>query len=1146
MAVNFLPLDDTLLMKPDSWDQDKDTFLKVAQHYLDTKYTGVDSAAVYGLFSDEQKKLLNSYFRGFSVESYRDLNGQVELQIQTRDAKVKAKIKTLEEAIGIRFNPKDWVYDGMVDSGKDSGVRCDLCPHPIRYAHFAVNKTTHDCLRFGCACAGDFFNIDKNALGSLRTIQANTLRDLKYIAFVMENKQATGYYRYVCGKTGQIMLGDGIAGILRLLAFEVDPALLSADQSAPNFANQVFECTFSSGKVEPRPVSWIKENIILCVNADLDDNYGVLLEERKLIPLKMDGKDIRSLNVHPYLGMASRFVHAGLPLPLSLCKRINKALAVGASTHHVDYISFAKELLISKNLRESAVLTRAFSEFIGNYYASVNTGHPRDPELAQWGIRGPKTFYNTVLEWESIYRVLQASLSGIAEIEKHPTWSARAYGFRCDNRCSTYRNFLTARDYFLEPDEKAISLRSDGGTPKFLVNGNVMPVKPDDAVSVYFTGYQNEASFVSGLVAHPLKLFETFGNNHFIWSDKVVGSQLLAKVSEDTKVKYMASMCSALVSSNGLYLSNDKLREIIRKPEHMSAMMSIYDSLFLFAWELAALKARVWTVSRAYAVASKKSDRIKDFENISELPDGDDLGKIIRDFVKLTIPGRVDAFNDYFNMGNVGLFSLILPDMSVFQSVLADYVEDPTAIFEFKIESGDKVNRDNFAKFVAELEEKKVKSVPQVPVSDDKGKLDSKKDVATAASVPPVPPDVESEDYKRLYALVQDRLAFFNCDIAGAKKKDSSLSGKTDGAVRRAQMKRVKFLRSFEEGLLFAEELRKPLPKSVSLSAAAAGVLDEFEKNGKRVDKKMVEVFRTECYNDGLIFTASKALAMFVEVLDTKVLRSWLKSSTEASLVKDLVDVLGTYYVMRSDLLRVLPALIQLADTNKSKAESGTLQGVLDLVQLGELPAKTTSVQGILDAYNAASAPDAAGLTGVDKAKAVVAAKNNGTLPSFQLDICKTVAARGTCSPKQLVYVDQAYITLGLSSDKKADGKPVKKALTHVDPNSTSASTPATASTSTPVAVLSGSSDSATTPDDTSSDPIKDAADARKRSADVVRNTKTDKVTVRVVNQCKKICKSDGFWGLSADERKALKAIADGSAADADTLAVVKSVFERF
>ena len=117
---------------------------------------------------------------------------------------------------------------------------------------------------------------------------------------MLENKQQEGYYRYVCGKTGQIMLADGIPGLLKLLAFEVDSAILAADQSAPNFRDQVFECTFSSGKVEPRSVSWIKENIILCVNADLDENYGVLLEERKLVPLKMDGKDIRSLNVHYY------------------------------------------------------------------------------------------------------------------------------------------------------------------------------------------------------------------------------------------------------------------------------------------------------------------------------------------------------------------------------------------------------------------------------------------------------------------------------------------------------------------------------------------------------------------------------------------------------------------------------------------------------------------------------------------------------------------------------------------------------------------------------------------------------------------------------------------------------------------------------
>ena len=41
-------------------------------------------------------------------------------------------------------------------------------------------------------------------------------------------------------------------------------------------------------------------------------------------------------------------------------------------------------------------------DFIINYLASSLKVEPRDEELKYWGVRGPKTFYYTVLTWETV------------------------------------------------------------------------------------------------------------------------------------------------------------------------------------------------------------------------------------------------------------------------------------------------------------------------------------------------------------------------------------------------------------------------------------------------------------------------------------------------------------------------------------------------------------------------------------------------------------------------------------------------------------------------------------------------------------------------------------------------------------------------
>ena len=181
----------------------KETFDKAVNDAIENKYKSEESEEVYALFNPAQRQLLDSYFRGFSVELYKELNGTVELQIQKRNEKIKAKVQKLSEEMGMKkFNLDDWVYDGMNDAGKNAGQKCDLCPRPVRYAHFAANKKTHEVLRFGCNCAADFFQIDKSSLSSMKTIQSKTLRDIKIIAIIMEkgwiNRPAKKWNAGIC------------------------------------------------------------------------------------------------------------------------------------------------------------------------------------------------------------------------------------------------------------------------------------------------------------------------------------------------------------------------------------------------------------------------------------------------------------------------------------------------------------------------------------------------------------------------------------------------------------------------------------------------------------------------------------------------------------------------------------------------------------------------------------------------------------------------------------------------------------------------------------------------------------------------------------------------------------------------------------
>ena len=476
MAILFI--EDEIFQNKDRWGESKEKFVASINKHIETHYTGEDSEQVYALFNPNQVKLLQNYFKGFSVEMYKELNGTVELQIQKKNAKVKEKINKISEYMG-PINLEDWVYDGMVDGGKNNSQKCDLCPRPVRYAHFAVNKKTSECLRFGCNCAADFFNMDKGSLASMRTIQAQTLKDIKKIACVVELGLFDDYYKYLGGHTGKVILEEGPVGLRDLMTFLVKwnkDGTLAMDKD-----NCIIQ--FGDGSKDLRPLIWVKEHIVSCLNADLNSDIYKPLENRFIERKVLKQEDKTQLNTAGYVKYAMKFVELGLPIPESLMKKINQIISKTTKQHHPDYIKYAQELLISHNLAKSSLLQKVFTDFIINYLASSIGAEARDPELEYWGVRGAGTFHKTVLQWETamtkllslkeFYSLISKGL--LTEEEFNRFLFAREYrnfSFKVEDikkhvdRCMTL--FMTKKEVIKNPD---ISVVTDEGYSKYTLKG---------------------------------------------------------------------------------------------------------------------------------------------------------------------------------------------------------------------------------------------------------------------------------------------------------------------------------------------------------------------------------------------------------------------------------------------------------------------------------------------------------------------------------------------------------------------------------------------------------------------------------------------------------------------------------------------------
>lgn len=416
---NFLCVDTDILNDSDKWSADVETFEKVLTSIVDDKTKYADDKALMAVFTPEQRKVVEEYYKGFAIDTYSELNGTVQLQIAQKEAKVKQRMKEMEEELGCVIKPDEWAYDGFKDL-VDKRVSCNFCKgnsSTLRYVHYAVNKKRGISLRFGCDCAANFFSTSPETFSTIKSLQSKLLRDIKVIACICDEMRAgktqilAHYYRYKGRFVGRLLVKDGnvlspaesIAALENILTFKLettqDGKTLNGDDT------KGYLVTYRGRQPILKDADWVKEHIVYCVNADLDDNFSKPLSARKII--MVDSKPNIKNDTTLYVLTAIKFLKVGLPIPQSICDKINAKAAAATRNHHPDYMRFAMELLLHKNLAKTSLLRTAFTEFMVNYITTKDNPTMRDEELKKWGISGIKSYYNTVLNWEAFINRLK-------------------------------------------------------------------------------------------------------------------------------------------------------------------------------------------------------------------------------------------------------------------------------------------------------------------------------------------------------------------------------------------------------------------------------------------------------------------------------------------------------------------------------------------------------------------------------------------------------------------------------------------------------------------------------------------------------------------------------------------------------------------
>lgn len=442
-------VDDEILKDSDVWCSEPEVFEKALSCIIDDTSKYADDKALWAVFTPEQKKVVEEYYKGFAIDTYSELNGTVQLQIAQKEARVKQRMQEMEEELGCKIKADEWAYDGFKDL-VDKRASCNFCKGSaatLRYVHYAINKKTGMSLRFGCDCAANFFSTTPETFTTIKTLQSKLLCDIKTIACICDEMKKgkvqilEHYYRFRGKFVGRLFIQNGklmspidcVTALENILTFKIETT--PDGQSFKGNDSSGYLITYRGAKAPiQKSADWVKEHIVYCLNADLDSEFTKPLSERKLhiVDMKANMKNDTTM----YVRCAINFLKVGLPVPQMVCDKINVKVASATRNHHPDYLKFAMELLIHKNLAKTSLLRTAFTDFIVNYIITKANVSLRDAELKEWGITGITSYYNTLLSWESALVKLRA-MKDCERLVKEKYLAPERLRFSITNRMKT-------------------------------------------------------------------------------------------------------------------------------------------------------------------------------------------------------------------------------------------------------------------------------------------------------------------------------------------------------------------------------------------------------------------------------------------------------------------------------------------------------------------------------------------------------------------------------------------------------------------------------------------------------------------------------------------------------------------------------------
>lgn len=198
---------------------------------------------LYGMLTEEQVKLLKTYYLWYSRELFRNANKDPNMGF-TDMVRLERKKNDLNE---LRGEGGLWHYAGFIDLGYRGAGFCTL-GHPLRYMHIACDVEVFDIdnafygenynikindivdsdssIIFGIKCISDFFEVDAECVKRLQSAQRESLKDMGYLYGIYANNLVEEYNNslYVMDEICKPILRDLMFG--KTIASKIDTGLV--------------------------------------------------------------------------------------------------------------------------------------------------------------------------------------------------------------------------------------------------------------------------------------------------------------------------------------------------------------------------------------------------------------------------------------------------------------------------------------------------------------------------------------------------------------------------------------------------------------------------------------------------------------------------------------------------------------------------------------------------------------------------------------------------------------------------------------------------------------------------------------------------------------------------------------------------------